>query len=329
MTSKQHTYKDPHVLYEAFHLQSKLRYAVPLQMVYEMVENEHEKARQGVENALTSKELFQLLRTLSDHMVADALKQAQTENSPYPESNELKDHVRKMLALLDVKLSSDTLNQIVKGELRLEDVMEKEGQDLWQSIFQKTDTGRYAPDIPSIQLLTSSTQALAMSSLERRIHEVFENERTMELEKLQETQELARSYKILEEVYDLEKNYHLQPQRELEESLRLLETEREKFKVRLKTETGVDIEKTYEVESTLDKENALRDMDRKQVELKLYVAHMQGYDRDLDGDGSGGINRATGEVIDYDDIYIADKAKHMQEEEREEDEILVRDIRRR
>ena len=48
-------------------------------------------------------------------------------------------------------------------------------------------------------------------------------------------------------------------------------------------------------------------LDKKRAKLKLYIAHMQGYDRDRDRDGGLGIDMTTGEIIDHGDVYIADK----------------------
>lgn len=48
-------------------------------------------------------------------------------------------------------------------------------------------------------------------------------------------------------------------------------------------------------------------LDRQRKKLKLYIAHMHGYDRDRDRDGGLGIDLTTGEIIDYEDVYIADK----------------------
>ena len=49
------------------------------------------------------------------------------------------------------------------------------------------------------------------------------------------------------------------------------------------------------------------ELEKKRRKLKLYIAHMQGYDRDRDRDGGRGINMVTGEIIDWGDIFIADK----------------------
>ena len=48
-------------------------------------------------------------------------------------------------------------------------------------------------------------------------------------------------------------------------------------------------------------------LEQKRNKLRLYIAHMQGYDRDRDRDGGRGVDMTTGYVIDFEDIYIADK----------------------
>jgi len=53
------------------------------------------------------------------------------------------------------------------------------------------------------------------------------------------------------------------------------------------------------------------ELDRKRAKLKLYIAHMQGYDRDRDHDGGRGIDMSTGDIIDFADIYMSDKQGHV------------------
>lgn len=48
-------------------------------------------------------------------------------------------------------------------------------------------------------------------------------------------------------------------------------------------------------------------LDEKLRKLRLYLGHIQGYDRDLDGDGERGMDPVTGEIRDYGDIFLADK----------------------
>lgn len=68
-------------------------------------------------------------------------------------------------------------------------------------------------------------------------------------------------------------------------------------------------------------------LDRKRQKLKLYIAHMQGYDRDRDRDGGRGIDMTTGEIIDFGDIYIADKEHGSIIVDIEHDGIDIADIR--
>ena len=68
-------------------------------------------------------------------------------------------------------------------------------------------------------------------------------------------------------------------------------------------------------------------LDEKRRKLKLYIAHMQGYDRDRDRDGGRGIDMTTGEIIDFGDIYIADKEHGSLIHDLERDGIDIADIR--
>ena len=68
-------------------------------------------------------------------------------------------------------------------------------------------------------------------------------------------------------------------------------------------------------------------LDRKRQKLKLYIAHMQGYDRDRDRDGGRGVDMTTGEIIDFGDIYIADKEHGSIIVDIEHDGIDIADIR--
>jgi hypothetical protein len=67
-------------------------------------------------------------------------------------------------------------------------------------------------------------------------------------------------------------------------------------------------------------------LDEKRRKLKLYIAHMQGYDRDRDRDGGRGIDMTTGEIIDFGDIYIADKEHGSFIHDLEHDGIDIADI---
>lgn len=67
-------------------------------------------------------------------------------------------------------------------------------------------------------------------------------------------------------------------------------------------------------------------LDKKRAKLKLYIAHMQGYDRDRDRDGGRGVDMTTGNIIDFGDIYIADKEHGSFIDDIERDGIDMRDL---
>lgn len=68
-----------------------------------------------------------------------------------------------------------------------------------------------------------------------------------------------------------------------------------------------------------------RILEKKRIDLKKYIAHMQGYDRDRDRDGGIGIDMSTGEIIDFGDIYIADKEHGAVLEDRNHDGVIERE----
>jgi hypothetical protein len=68
------------------------------------------------------------------------------------------------------------------------------------------------------------------------------------------------------------------------------------------------------------------ELEKKRNKLRLYIAHMQGYDRDRDRDGGRGVDMTTGVIIDFGDIYIADKSHGSAIEDIEHDGIDMKDI---
>ena len=68
-------------------------------------------------------------------------------------------------------------------------------------------------------------------------------------------------------------------------------------------------------------------LERKRNKLRLYIAHLQGYDRDLDRDGGLGIDLTTGIIVDFGDIYMADKMHGGIIDDIEKDGIDMEDIR--
>lgn len=70
---------------------------------------------------------------------------------------------------------------------------------------------------------------------------------------------------------------------------------------------NIKSERTKKELNVVSQDEKLILLDKQRKKLKLYIAHMQGYDRDRDHDGGRGVNMETGEIIDLEDIYMADK----------------------
>ena len=81
------------------------------------------------------------------------------------------------------------------------------------------------------------------------------------------------------------------------------------------------------LEKTEKEKNDPAVLEKKRNKLRLYIAHMQGYDRDRDRDGGRGVDMTTGHVIDFGDIYIADKSHGSVIEDVDRDGIDMSDIK--
>lgn len=82
---------------------------------------------------------------------------------------------------------------------------------------------------------------------------------------------------------------------------------------------NVKTERAEEEPSILLEKN--KTLEEKLRKMRLLIAHLQGYDRDRDGDGERGVDPETGYIRDFDDVFMAnslfDDAIERQEYERE------------
>jgi hypothetical protein len=102
----------------------------------------------------------------------------------------------------------------------------------------------------------------------------------------------------------------------------------QKEKPHLQNELTVQKYGNLKVMSKVEKErNDPILLDQKRNKLRLYIAHMQGYDKDRDRDGGRGIDMTTGMIIDFGDIYIADKSHGNVIEDIDRDGIDIADIK--
>ena len=242
---------DPHLLYHAINITVELRYKVPMQKVYEIIEaaEEHNK---NSDDKITSNDIIELLENLGSALESSVLTDEPSEEDT------LQSKIKELLRLLGCVLSEQELNKILRGEMTIEEALSTKAQLAWKLIFKKDEKGRSRPDQDLVNLLMFCTQEIAIENVELKIQRVLEN-------------------------------YKLENKRHMQEGV-LLKSDNMK---------------------TLYRANKIQydpaELDKKRVKLKLYIAHMQGYDRDRDRDGSRGIDMSTGEIIDFGDIFIADK----------------------
>lgn len=186
---------------------------------------------------------------------------------------DLQTRIKYMLKLTKCKLSPQDLNKILKGQLSVKDVLNKEAQLAWDIMFEEKE-GRYIPDARSVSWLLDITQEHAMG-------------------------QILREYNSNCLKYAQAQQKHLDVKNNRQHNVKIERAEKEPI---------VFMERNKSLEEKLRK-------------LRLYIAHIQGYDRDRDGDGERGVDPETGYVRDFDDVFMAnnlfDDVVEKQEYERE------------
>lgn len=249
---------DPHLLYKAINITVELEYQVPMTLVYKIIEKLHKRKKKN-EKDLTEKELIELVRVMGLSLQDKIDKfEDDTKKSGKPD---LKTKIKQILSLLNCELSNAELNSILKGEISIEDVLNKQAQIAWRMIFEIGEDGKSKPDQEMVNWMNIIAEDLAIENL----HEC----RRRLMLKINEKHKQMNDFEISD-------GYNI------------------------KISQGSN--KTY-----LNMDNKLKEMDKKLRKLKLYIAHLQGYDRSLDHDGERGVDPETGEIRDFGDIYLADK----------------------
>lgn len=266
---------EPHLLYEAINITVELQYNVPLKTVYAIIEQNEQK-----QNKLTMKELADLIKTLGRSFQQRVIKRRDDEANE--EEIDLKTKIKLMLELLHCELSNDELNQILKGELALEDALNKQALAAWNMFFTIGDDGKMRPNKEMVEQMTMIMQDFAL--------------------------------------LDLNQKYKMELMNQTRTRMKEIESGDYYSKDNIKSERAKKM-------SITQGEEKLLQLDRQRKKLKLYIAHMQGYDRDRDHDFGRGINMETGDVIDFGDIYLADKGldEYLMNDDREERALYERD----
>ena len=183
------------------------------------------------------------------------------------DTSSLQAKIKELLRILGCTLSDQDLNKILKGQISITDVLSKDAQLVWQLLFDVDAQGKMRPDHEMADHLLISMQNIAIENIERQMESQLIENRNRKMSAHQRAQNILLR----------------------DENLKtLFRTDEEKKRSR-----GEDIDYV--------------ELDRKRAKLRLYIAHMQGYDRDRDHDGSRAVDPTTGYIIDYEDAYITDK----------------------
>lgn len=241
---------DPHLLYQAINITVELQYTVPMTLIYNLLLKLKIKRKNG-EKEPTINEVVRLLNLISDTMNEDSslMEIEDTEQ-------DLQTKIKYMLKLTKCKLSPQDLNKILKGQLSIKDVLNKEAQLAWSIMFEEQN-GRYTPDSRSVSWLLDIAQEHVMGQMLKEYNN--------------------NCYK-----YAQAKEYKQTDSR---------------FSANAKTERSQEDPVVF-----LEKNKSLEEKLRK---LRLFIAHIQGYDRDRDGDGERGVDPETGYIRDFDDVFMA------------------------
>lgn len=272
---------DPHLLYHAINLTVELEYKVPMKKVYKMLEKVEEHNKKN-EEKITFQDVQNLLMTLGNSLESNILSTGPCDgingDGSGSDNVSLQEKIKEILRLLGCTLSEKELNQILKGNLSLDEALNGKSKTAWLLIFDMDERGKFRPNKELIEQMIYCTQMIAFENVEMKI------QRQLVEQKIQSNRSRTEGVLL--------KNDNLKT---------LFRTEKECQNPTV--------------------------LDEKRRKLKLYIAHMQGYDRDRDGDGGRGIDMTTGEIIDFDDIYISDKEHGSVIEDIDHDGIDIADIR--
>lgn len=183
------------------------------------------------------------------------------------DTSTLQSKIKELLRVLGCELSDKDLNRILKGELSITDVLSKDAQLVWNLIFDIDENGKMHPDREIVDNMLLSMQNIAIENIERAMESQLIENKNRRVLASQRAQNILLR----------------------DENLKtLFRKDEEKKRTRIEDIDYVEL-------------------DRKRAKLRLYIGHMQGYDRDRDHDGSRAMDPTTGYIIDYEDAYITDK----------------------
>ena len=283
---------DPEIFMKAMSFSSDLFHFIPTQVLYDLllaIQEQDEKRAEGIEEAgegsegTDKKKLKQLLIELGIAL------ENQSQNLQIGQKT-IQQKIHELLSLLKSDLSNQELNQVLKGEKKPKEVLSQSACILWDLMFYTNQNNVQVPNPKIIDMVTRSSVEYAISDLKQH-----------------QDREIRRAPAAYETEHEIKDRIRMAEQRE--EWMREHNYEEHPWTAN---------PPKYEREQL---DTTRSDLDpiviaKKLSALKVYVATMQGYDRDWDHDGGRGIDMQTGEIVDYDDVRAANGEDQEIERER-------------
>ena len=240
---------DPHLLYQAINVTVELQYTVPMTLIYNLLLKLKIKNKPGQKEP-TIDEMVKLLSLLGTSLQEDA-----TSIDIVDVDQDLQTKIKYVLKLTKCNLTPQELNKILKGQISIKDVLNKEAQLAWSIMFDEKD-GKYVPSAQNTSWLLNITQEHALGQMLKEYNQ--------------------NCFK-----------YAQAQAKHLDNKAANVKTDR------ARKEAVVYMNRNKTLEEKLRK-------------VRLLIAHLQGYDRDRDGDGERGVDPETGYIRDFEDVFMAD-----------------------
>ena len=239
---------DPHLLYQAINITVELQYTVPMTLIYNLLLKLKIQRKPG-EKEPKIDEVVRLL-SLMGNTLQDEVSAVEIEDM----EKDLQTKIKYVLKLTKCQLTPQELNQILKGQLSIKDVLTKEAQLAWNIMFEQKD-GRYVPSAQNTSWLLDITQEHTLGQMLKEY-----NQNCLKYAQAQAKHLDNKAANVKTDRANKEAIVYMTRNKTLEEKLR---------------------------------------------KVRLLVAHLQGYDRDRDGDGERGVDPETGYIRDFDDVFAA------------------------
>lgn len=150
---------DPHLLYQAINITVEMQYTVPMTLVYNLLLKLKLK-RKPDEKEPKVQDIIRLLSTIGTGLLSDTEDKVEIEDT----EQDLKTRIKYILKLTNCELSNQDLNKILRGELSIKDVMNKDAQLAWNMMFEMQDD-RQVPSTQNVEWLLNVAENYAIGQI--------------------------------------------------------------------------------------------------------------------------------------------------------------------